>query len=142
MTRHLLTITAALLLAACGPEAPDQAGDAPADSTADSASNPGTYSPPPRDCTDELVASIELRIVDGENQEPVRGAVAWASDGARVDTLTTGDGFAAAMWERAGTYEVHIEHPSYATWDSSVVVPQGDCHVVTQSVRVMLQPVR
>jgi hypothetical protein len=146
MTRRFLTISA-ILLAACGPDSPaDRPADAPGDSVASAdttVAGGSTYSPPPVGCTDELVASIELAIVDAETQEPVRGPTAWVSDGTRVDTLASSDGFAAAMWERAGTYEVHVEHPSYAMWtDPSVVVTEGECHVTTQKRRVLLQPLR
>ena len=143
MTRRLLAL--ALLVAACGGDAAsDRSRDAAGDSVADSSAISGNrFVPPPTGCTDELVASIELTIVDGETQEPVRGAVAWVSDGSRVDTLTSGVGFAAAMWERTGTYQVHVEHPSYAPWtDSAVVVSQGECHVNTQQRRVLMQPLR
>lgn len=145
ITRRLLALT--LLLAACGGDAASERADDPAtgDSIADStATTSGNrYVPPPTDCTDELVASIELTIVDAETQEPVRGAIAWVSDGTRVDTLTSGDGFAAAMWERAGTYDVHVEHPSYTTWtEPGIVVSQGPCHVTTQTRRVLMQPLR
>lgn len=52
------------------------------------------------------------------------------------------DGFPLqAAHERAGTYQVEVSKPGYATWSlNNVQVTRNECHVNTVSLTALLQP--
>ena len=58
-----------------------------------------------------------------------------------VDTLISTEGGAWGPSERAGTYELHVEHEGYAPWvRSGIRVTEDECQFRTRSLVVRLQP--
>jgi hypothetical protein len=91
-------------------------------------------------CTDEAAASLNVTVVDSVSEAPVLDAVVWVQDGVFQDTLEGGGGLWYGPWERAGTYDVHVEHPDYRSWlKSGVTVEDGRCHVQSRSLTARLQ---
>jgi hypothetical protein len=91
-------------------------------------------------CTDEAIASLNVTVVDSASADPLMGAVVWVEDGVYQDTLEGGNGTWYGPWERAGTYDVHVQHSGFRSWSTSdVTVEQGRCHVRPRSLTARLQ---
>lgn len=91
-------------------------------------------------CTTEVVPAVRVAVVDSVSEEAVLDPLVWVRDGAFQDTLEVFDGTAYGAYERAGTYEVHVEHDSYAPWlRTGVTVTEGECHVITRELTARLQ---
>lgn len=91
-------------------------------------------------CTDEAVPAVQVAVVDSVSGGAVLDPLVWVRDGAFQDTLDVFDGMAMGVHERAGTYEVHVDHESYAPWvRSGVTVTENDCHVITRELTARLQ---
>lgn len=101
----------------------------------------------PRACTDEARPGITLLILDAHGRPLASDSVvAIAVDGEYADTAiryTQDAGYARAglATERAGTYRVEISAGGYEPWArDNVRVSEGDCHVRTVDLDVLLQP--
>lgn len=93
-------------------------------------------------CTLELRPSLVVRVVDSVSGDPVLDPLVWVRDGAFQDTFPApqGVGRGPSDRERAGTYEVHVEHPDYAPWvETGVRVTEDECHVITREITAALQ---
>lgn len=98
----------------------------------------------PIGCTDIFVYGLWVEVRDAVSGQPAAtGARLTVREGEYlevVDTPWNGPSFAAAG-ERAGTYALTVEHPSYETWTrSGVVVTADECHVTPVDVRAELTP--
>jgi hypothetical protein len=91
-------------------------------------------------CTDEARPAVEVAVVDSVTGEAVLEPLVWVRDGAYQDTLQLFGNTAHGAYERAGTYEVHVEHDSYAPWvRTGVTVDEDECHVITEQLTARLQ---
>lgn len=91
-------------------------------------------------CTGEVVPAVQVAVVDSVSGEAVLEPLVWVRDGSFQDTLEVHGGTATGAWERAGAYEVHVEHDSYAPWvRTDVTVTEGECHVITRELTARLQ---
>lgn len=96
-------------------------------------------------CLENVLPAIVVEIRDSTTSAPLAaGAVALVVDGAFSDTLrlvTPQDSlFREGPDERAGTYDLTISHPGYATWTrSNIVVSRDACHVRTVQILAFLQ---
>lgn len=94
-------------------------------------------------CTAEAVPSLRIEVVDSVSATLVADPTVWVRDEAYQVTLPVFDGVALGPYERAGTYEIHVEHVNYWPWVSQdVKVTKGRCHVDTQSLTARLRPLR
>lgn len=94
-------------------------------------------------CTAEAVFGLNLSVRDISGAPAAQGAIGVAIDGAYADTLEVfGDTQMAGAVERAGTYEVTVSKPGYATWTTTgVTVTEDECHVIPVLLVVDLTPV-
>ncbi len=91
-------------------------------------------------CTGQVVPAVQVAVVDSVSGEAVVEPLVWVRDGTFQDTLDVFGGLAVGAYERAGTYEVHVEHDSYAAWArSGVTVTEDECHVITRELTARLQ---
>lgn len=91
-------------------------------------------------CTLEARPALAVAVVDSVSGEAVLEPLVWVRDGTFQDTLQVFDGTASGVHERAGTYEVHVEHDQYAPWvRSGVTVTEDECHVITRELTARLQ---
>jgi hypothetical protein len=92
---------------------------------------------------------VVVEIHDGFDGAPLaqnaRGAV---HDGAFVDSLRPYGSVAngtlvsrAAADERAGEYQIRVEHDGYLPFEGGALVRGNDCHVQTVNLSVYLSPV-
>jgi hypothetical protein len=105
-------------------------------------------------CTDNVVFALQVKIEDETTRKVICSANVTATDGTYQDTLmefpATGGGeedagpnacIFSGVNDRAGTYDIMASAPGFQT---SVVrgveVPQGQCHVIPQSITVELNP--
>jgi hypothetical protein len=96
-------------------------------------------------CTEEARPGLSVTVRDSVTGGVVTQNVrVVARDGAHADTATwsvPGSGVHSLAYERAGIYEVTVEHPSYLVWRrSGVEVIADQCHVQTVSLVARLQP--
>jgi hypothetical protein len=95
-------------------------------------------------CTEEarpgLVVTVRDSVVGAAVYQNVRVV---ARNGVYADTATESllqSGIYSLAYERAGTYTVSVEHPSYAVWQrSGVTVTADQCHVETVALLARLQ---
>jgi major membrane immunogen (membrane-anchored lipoprotein) len=92
-------------------------------------------------CTDEAVPAIRVAVVDSVSGAAIANPLVWVGDGMFQDTLEVfPNGIAHGVYERAGTYEVHVEHDDYESWvRTGVTVTEGKCHVNTRELTARLQ---
>lgn len=100
-------------------------------------------------CTQEFRPGLTVLVKDAvTNAGIASGATLVVREGIFTDSFTMPGGrpdlndfMLPAAGERAGTYEVSVSKPGYATWvQSNVRVTQGVCHVITVTLTALLQP--
>jgi hypothetical protein len=108
---------------------------------------PSVYQPAPPGaiCTMEARPAISVEPVERGTGRPISGNVRLiVRDGIYVDTtfarVTPSAKSVSAAYERAGTYDVTVEHPNYRTWlRDNVRVQRDECHVQTVKLRAELE---
>ncbi len=104
-----------------------------------------------RICTTEARAGIQVDVRDAATGEPAAdGAIAYAQEGAYVDTLRTipnlppyASSMMAGVYERPGVYTVVVRKSGYRDWvQSNVIVTADECHVITVQLQARLDRVR
>jgi hypothetical protein len=99
-------------------------------------------------CTTDLVPGIQISVRDTKTGKALPpGLRVYAQDGAFVDTFVVVKSDSldhpiefSGVRERAGVYQVIVEHPKYRIWrKSSVVVKAGSCHVNTIKLNARLR---
>jgi len=103
-------------------------------------------------CTASVERALEVRVEDAVSGQPIaQGATGWARDGAFTDSLSVvgWDGSGGEMtattlggvYERPGRYDIQIQRPGYAGWDTTGVrARKGSCHVETVRLVARLKP--
>lgn len=101
----------------------------------------------PGTCLDIRKYGITLLVLDAQGGAIASDSVpAIAVDGEYADTTTRhtqGAGWARAglAAERAGTYRVEVHADGYESWArTDVRVSEGECHVRTVDLEVLLKP--
>jgi hypothetical protein len=99
----------------------------------------------PTICLPEEFAAVIVHALSAADSTPVLNARGEVRDGSFADSLVeTGQGYYDAAEGRPGTYAVHLEHPSYTTWDTSgiVVLSYGSaCPVLGTQVEARPAPI-
>jgi hypothetical protein len=99
----------------------------------------------PAICLPEEFAAVTVHALSAADSTPVLNARGEVHDGSFADSLVeSGQGYYNAAEGRPGTYAVHLEHPSYAPWDTSGVVvlsSGGACPVLGAQVEARLTPI-
>jgi hypothetical protein len=100
----------------------------------------------PAICLPEEFAAVTVHALSATaDSTPVIDARGDVRDGSFADSLVeAGQGYYDAAEGRAGTYAVHLEHPSYTAWDTSgvVVLSHGEgCPVLGTQVEARLAPI-
>ena len=95
-------------------------------------------------CTDIAEAGLTVYVLDQTTGAPICNATVTATDGTYTETLqqtSPASGcYYAGAYERAGTYDVTVAAPGYATSSQSgIVVPSGVCHVQGQTLNFNMQ---
>ena len=96
-------------------------------------------------CTMEARPGIVVHVSKESGENPPHGSArAVAIEGAYSDTSWVHfDGRAYLVEERAGVYEVIVEQSGYRTWRrSGIRVEQGECHVKTVTLEVLMRGAR
>lgn len=100
-------------------------------------------------CTQEFRPGVTVFVKDSlTNAGVASGASLVVREGSFKDSVAFPSGRPdlndTNLWaagERAGTYEVTVSKPGYATWvQSNVRVTKGVCHVITVTLTARLQP--
>lgn len=97
---------------------------------------------PNAECTDEAVAGITAYVIDSTSGDPICDATVTLVDGSYTETAReispdSGNCYYAGAFERAGTYDVNVSAPNKNdVTDANVVVSQGACHVLPQTVTI------
>lgn len=96
-------------------------------------------------CTAEARSGLAVTVRDSVSGSPVtNGADVVAREGAYADTARASliaSGVYSLAVERAGTYEVTVDHPAYRQWRrTGVTVARDECHVLTVSLLARMQP--
>ena len=99
----------------------------------------------PTICLPEEFAAVTVHALSAEDSTPVLNARGDVRGGSFADSLVeVGQGYHDAAEGRPETYRVHLEHPSYAPWDTSgiVVLSSGEgCPVLGTQVEARLAPI-
>lgn len=93
-------------------------------------------------CDAMAVGSVTVRVYDPEGLPVRRATVEWRRDGSAYAPC---DGMPApgewvCGWEEAGELTVRVRAEGYATFEGTVTVPQGECHVEAQLLEAWLEP--
>lgn len=96
-------------------------------------------------CTAEARSGLAVTVRDSVSGLILADQVtAVARDGAYADTARSSlisSGIYSLAVERAGTYDVTVDHPSYHQWHrAGVTVTRDECHVQTVSLLARMQP--
>lgn len=95
-------------------------------------------------CTDEVVPALKVVVVNAATAVSLgAGLTVTATDGTYIDQLDyipeVGE-FRGAD-ERTGTYTITVTGTGYQPYASQpITVTEDECHVITQTVNVRLQP--
>jgi hypothetical protein len=99
----------------------------------------------PAICLPEEFAAVTVHALSTADSTPVLNARGEVRDGRFGDSLVeAGQGYYDAAEGRAGTYAVHLEHPSYTPWDTSAVLVRSSgtgCPVLGEQVEARLAPI-
>ena len=92
-------------------------------------------------CTTEARPGLSVTVRDSITSAAILDARVIARMGTTADTAEGPfDGTYSLAYEKAGTYDVVVEHTSYRPWSrTNVRVTRGECHVETVSVTALLQ---
>jgi hypothetical protein len=99
-------------------------------------------------CTTEARAGIQVNVRDALTGDPAaEGAIAYAQDGAYVDTLHALPTLPpqlpltlVGVFERPGVYTVVVQKAGYREWRrTNVVVTADECHVITVTLEARLE---
>jgi hypothetical protein len=92
-------------------------------------------------CDTSAYTSVVVHVSE-EGGGAVDATVTFSVDGGEfADCMDNGDGAWACGWEQAGDITIRVEAASHTTFEETVTVEQGECHVVTQTVDAALVPV-
>jgi len=96
-------------------------------------------------CTEEARPGLSITVRDSVTGAAVaNGVEIVAREGEYADTARgslLGSGVYALVYERAGSYDVTVSHPSYRTWVRAAVrVTEDECHVKTVALLARLAP--
>ena len=100
---------------------------------------------PPLACTEEARPGLSVTVRDSVTGAAIASGVEIvAREGEYADTARgslLGSGVYALAYERAGSYDVTVSHPSYQVWTRAAVrVTADECHVQTVSLLARLKP--
>jgi len=92
-------------------------------------------------CTDEARPGLSITVRDSVTSGAIADARVIARVGTTADTAQFPlDGVYPLAYEKAGVYQVVVEHTSYRTWTrANVHVTRDECHVQTVSLTALLQ---
>lgn len=98
-------------------------------------------------CDYSLPPAVAVEITDAQSGNPlVERASGVVRDGAFTDSLRLCGGSVTGRtrcgaYERAGTYDVEVQHAGYQSWSvRGVQVSKGSCHVNTVTLKAALVP--
>jgi hypothetical protein len=95
-------------------------------------------------CTAELRTSVLATVVDQFNA-PLAGATAtYQVDGGPTQVISCDQfwiGTCLVGYEVSGAFTIAVSRPGYTTSSASVTVDRDECHVITEYVTLVLQPV-
>lgn len=95
-------------------------------------------------CTEEFVYGLHVNVKDAVTNAVLQdGVLVKAVDGTYSETLEIVENVPTFIGagERVGAYTVTVSKDGYQTYTSPVVTVRGDqCHVLTQTLNVALQP--
>jgi len=78
---------------------------------------------PQATCLPEGVAAISVHALSATVATPVLDGRGEVRDGSYADSLwEVGQGYYEAAQNRAGRYDVHLEHDNYSDWDTAGVL--------------------
>lgn len=93
------------------------------------------------DCTTIAVASVNLSVVDFDGQPVPDASASYVVDGQDPQACESVlDGFICG-WEVAGTFTVTASAPGYQEATGEVTVGADECHVIPESLELVLEPV-
>jgi len=99
---------------------------------------------PEVNCTDVFVYGLNVNVKDAVTDAVLTdGVTVKAVDGSYTEILETVENVSTFVGagERVGAYTVTVSKEGYQTYTSPVVTVKGDqCHVLTETVNVELQP--
>jgi hypothetical protein len=96
-------------------------------------------------CTEEARSGLAVTVRDSATGVALtNGVEVVARDGAYADTARSSliaSGVYSLAVERAGTYDVTVDHPAYRQWrQAGVQVTADACHVQTVNLLARMQP--
>ncbi len=96
-------------------------------------------------CTEEARAGLNVTVKDAVTQADLQeGVTVTATDGSYSEVLEYGQSSSSTFvgaWERPGNYILTVSKEGYQTFASDVITITADvCHVIPQSVTIVLQP--
>ena len=96
-------------------------------------------------CTTEARAGLNVQVrLAGSSAFETTGVSVIATDGSYTEPLTfyQGSTIFSGAYERQGTYIITVSKPGYVTYTSlPITVTADECHVISQSLLVELQPI-
>ena len=96
-------------------------------------------------CTTEARAGLNVQVrLAGSSAFETTGVSVIATDGSYVEPLEfyQGSTIFSGAYERQGTYIITVSKPGYVTYTSlPITVTADECHVISQSLLVELQPI-
>jgi hypothetical protein len=97
----------------------------------------------PVTCTEQVVPSILITVVDDITAEPVADVeVFYAPEGEHwfaPEPCDLHGGTFYCGYEQAGNIDITVEAPNYLSYSDRVFVPADECHVITQDLEVPLE---
>jgi hypothetical protein len=99
------------------------------------------------ECSLEARAGVNVVVVDAATKKPICDAKVVITDDTGFTDTPPPVGAPECVYggasERAGTYQVEVTHPSYATATRDgigVAMDEAQCHVIAQRVELALSP--
>jgi hypothetical protein len=95
-----------------------------------------------KDCTEEGLAGLTIRIQDATTAEPICDARLEVrySNGELVQSKSDHPCVFVGAFEQADTYRISVSRAGYVPEDLSETVTEGECHVNPKAILVELEP--
>ncbi|MDP2308526.1 MAG: hypothetical protein Q8P18_21075 [Pseudomonadota bacterium] len=93
-------------------------------------------------CDASAAGSVAVTVSAGDGGDVSAAVVSFSVDGGAAQPCDNfaGDGEYVCGWEVSGAIDVRVEAVGYETFEQTVVVEEGECHVIPEHVDAVLEP--
>jgi hypothetical protein len=92
-------------------------------------------------CDLSAASSLTVTVSDADGAAVEDVSVTYSVDGGNAIDCEGSSGTWICGWEQAGAFEIEVSAPGFETQTATAQIEGGECHVVSQSIDIVLEPV-